>query len=41
MDNSMIAARLHKVGEPLRIEEIQIPTLGPDDVLVKIVACGT
>ena len=40
MAKTMRAARLHKVGEPLRIEEIPIPEPRPADVLVAVKACG-
>lgn len=36
----MRAARLHAPGAPFRIDEIPIPEPGPDDVLVKVAACG-
>jgi len=36
----MKAARFYKVGEPLRIEEVDIPRISPEEVLVKIKACG-
>ena len=36
----MKAARFYKVGEPLRIEEVDIPGISPEEVLVKIKACG-
>jgi propanol-preferring alcohol dehydrogenase len=32
------AARLHEFGEPLRIDEIPIPKVGENDVLVKMAA---
>ncbi len=41
MPKTMLAARLHEVGEALRIEQVPVPEVGPDDVLVKIAACGT
>ena len=37
---TMTAARLHKIGEPMRIESIPIPTPGSNDVLVRVRACG-
>lgn len=40
MQNKMRAARFYKVGEPLRLESITVPKLGPDEVLVNIKACG-
>ena len=36
----MKAARLHKINEPLIIEDISIPEIGMEDVLVKVRACG-
>lgn len=36
----MLAARFHGVDEGLRLEEIPVPEPGPDDVLVKVEACG-
>ncbi len=36
----MKAAVLHEVGNPLRIEDVPIPEMGPDDVLVETKACG-
>lgn len=35
----MRAARLHKVGEPFRVDEIHVPEPRPTDVLVKVQAC--
>ena len=40
MQEKMKAARFYKVGEPLKIDNIPIPRLGPEDVLVNIKACG-
>lgn len=37
---SMKAARLHKIGEGLRLDLVEIPVVGPDEVLVKIRASG-
>ena len=37
---TMIAARLHAVGEPMRLDEIPTPRPRPTDVLVRIKACG-
>jgi alcohol dehydrogenase len=37
---TMRAARLHKIGEPLLIEEIPVPEPRPSDVLVAVKACG-
>lgn len=36
----MRAAVAHRFGEPLRIEEVPVPTPGPGEVLVKIVSSG-
>jgi len=40
MPELMKAAVVHSFGKPLVIEEIPVPTPGPGDVLVKIVATG-
>jgi len=37
---TMRAARLVKAGEPLQVEELQIPKPAADEVLVKVSACG-
>jgi threonine dehydrogenase-like Zn-dependent dehydrogenase len=36
----MKVARLHKFGEPMKLEEVEIPEPRPTDVLVKVKACG-
>jgi NADPH:quinone reductase-like Zn-dependent oxidoreductase len=36
----MKAARLHEVGTTFSIDEIAIPAPRPNDVLVKVKACG-
>lgn len=36
----MKAAVLHKVGEPLRIDDVPAPKAGPDEVIVRTKACG-
>jgi propanol-preferring alcohol dehydrogenase len=36
----MKAAVLHRVGEPLKIEEVPVPEIGPDEVLVETHTCG-
>jgi alcohol dehydrogenase, propanol-preferring len=36
----MKAAVLHQVREPLRIEDVPMPQIGPDEVLVHTRACG-
>ena len=38
--STMLAARLHKVGEPMRLERIPVPQPRPTDVLVAVKACG-
>lgn len=40
MPEKMKAARFYKVGDPLKIDLIPIPELGPGDVLVNVKACG-
>jgi propanol-preferring alcohol dehydrogenase len=40
MAQSMKAAVVHAFGEPLRIEEVPVPTPGPGQVLVNIKASG-
>ncbi len=40
MAKTMKAAVVHQFGKPLKIEEVPIPTPGPGEVLVKIVATG-
>jgi alcohol dehydrogenase, propanol-preferring len=36
----MKAARIHEYGQPLVLEEVPIPDLQPDEVLVNVKACG-
>ncbi|MDH3445216.1 MAG: alcohol dehydrogenase catalytic domain-containing protein, partial [Deltaproteobacteria bacterium] len=36
----MKAAVLHKIHEPLSIEEFETPSFAPDEVLIKVKACG-
>ena len=36
----MRAARMHTLGEPLQVDEVEVPTPGPTDVLVEVKACG-
>jgi len=38
--NTMLAARLIKAGLPLSIDEVPVPEPAPDEVLVKVGACG-
>jgi propanol-preferring alcohol dehydrogenase len=40
MTGTMRAARVHAFGQPLTIEEVPIPTPGPGEVLIKVVATG-
>jgi D-arabinose 1-dehydrogenase-like Zn-dependent alcohol dehydrogenase len=40
MNAQMRVARLHAPGEPLRIDRMPVPELGPRDVLVEVKACG-
>jgi 2-desacetyl-2-hydroxyethyl bacteriochlorophyllide A dehydrogenase len=40
MGASMKAARLHRVGEALRIDSVQMPVVGSDDIIVDIRASG-
>jgi D-arabinose 1-dehydrogenase-like Zn-dependent alcohol dehydrogenase len=37
---TMLAARLHVLGEPMVLERIDIPSPRPNDVLIKVAACG-
>jgi len=37
---TMLAARLHEIGGPLRLEQIPVPEPRPTDVLVAVKACG-
>jgi propanol-preferring alcohol dehydrogenase len=36
----MKAARLHEFGKPLGLEDIPIPDIQSDEILVKVTACG-
>ena len=36
----MRAGRMYGYKEPLRLEEIPVPDIGPEDVLVKVAATG-
>ena len=36
----MQAAVLIRFNEPLEIKQVEIPQPGPDDVLIKMIACG-
>jgi threonine dehydrogenase-like Zn-dependent dehydrogenase len=37
---TMKVARLHHFGEPMKLEDVEIPKPGPTDVLIKVKACG-
>jgi D-arabinose 1-dehydrogenase-like Zn-dependent alcohol dehydrogenase len=37
---TMLAARLHAVGQPMQIDTIPTPKPGPTDILVQVKACG-
>ena len=36
----MKAARLHQYREPIKVEHVPVPEIGPDDVLLRVKACG-
>ncbi len=38
--STMLAARLYAAGDPLRVEQVPVPELGPGEVLVRVHACG-
>ena len=40
MATKMRAAVVHEFGQPLRLEEVEVPQPGPGDVLVKVEASG-
>jgi len=40
MATTMKAAVVHTFGKPLGIEQVPVPTPGPGELLVKVVACG-
>jgi propanol-preferring alcohol dehydrogenase len=37
---TMKAMRLHRTGEPLRLEEVEVPEPGPGELLLEVLACG-
>jgi D-arabinose 1-dehydrogenase-like Zn-dependent alcohol dehydrogenase len=37
---TMLAARLHAVGQPMRVDTIATPRPGPTDILLQVKACG-
>ncbi len=40
MAKTMKAARVHKFGDPLVIEDVPIPSPGPGQILIKVAASG-
>ncbi len=38
--STMKAAVLHGYGQPLQIEQVPVPTVGPGQILVRVAACG-
>ena len=36
----MKAAVLHELHKPMTIEDFEVPAIGPDEVLIKVKACG-
>lgn len=36
----MKAARFYGVGKPLKVEDVEVPEIGPDEALIRIRACG-
>jgi alcohol dehydrogenase, propanol-preferring len=38
--STMKAAVLHAYGQPLQIEQVPVPTVGPGQILVQVAACG-
>jgi hypothetical protein len=39
-ETKMKAARLHEFGKPLVLEDVPIPEIQRDEILVKVTACG-
>ena len=37
----MLAAVLKELSKPLRLEEVETPSPGSDEVLIQVMACGT
>lgn len=37
---TMLAARMHRIGEPMQIERLPVPVPGPKDVRVAVMACN-
>ena len=40
MTETMLAARMHQVGEPMVLEQVPLPQPGPTDVRVSVQACN-
>ncbi|QHW01271.1 alcohol dehydrogenase AdhP [Spirosoma endbachense] len=40
MPSTMKAAVLHAYGQPLQIEQLPVPAVGPGQLLIKVAACG-
>jgi len=40
MNKTMIAARLHELGTPMTLDTLPVPKPRPNDVLVRVKACG-
>lgn len=36
----MKAARIHEYGKPVVLEDVPIPDIGPDEILIQVKACG-
>ena len=36
----MKAARMHEYGKALVLEDVPVPDIQPDEILVKVTACG-
>jgi len=36
----MKAARMHEYGKSLVLEDVPVPDFQPDEILVKVMACG-
>src|SRR3954470_11613446 len=40
VDGTMRAARIHRVGEPVRVEEVPIPNVAAGEVLIRVLRAG-
>ena len=38
--SDMLAARLHKIGDPMKLERVPTPEPRPTDVVVQVTACN-